>query len=56
MFRAYKKYWMGYVDFTGRSTRSDYWLAVLANRPKKPHEELDGLFSNLTLAINIELG
>ncbi|MBS6732791.1 MAG: DUF805 domain-containing protein [Streptococcus salivarius] len=31
MFRAYKKYWMGYVDFTGRSTRSDYWLAVLAN-------------------------
>ena len=30
MFRAYKKYWMGYVDFTGRSTRSDYWLAVLA--------------------------
>jgi membrane protein len=22
---------MGYVDFTGRSTRSDYWLAVLAN-------------------------
>ncbi len=31
MFKAYKKYWMGYVDFTGRSTRSDYWLAVLAN-------------------------
>lgn len=31
IFRAYKKYWMGYVDFTGRSTRSDYWLAVLAN-------------------------
>ena len=31
MFRAYKKYWMGYVDFTGRSSRSDYWLAVLAN-------------------------
>lgn len=31
MFRAYKKYCMGYVDFTGRSTRSDYWLAVLAN-------------------------
>ena len=22
---------MGYVDFTGRSSRSDYWLAVLAN-------------------------
>lgn len=31
IFRAYKKYWMGYVDFTGCSTRSDYWLAVLAN-------------------------
>ena len=31
MFRAYKKYWMGYVDFTGRPTRSEYWLAVLAN-------------------------
>ena len=31
MFRAYKKYWKGYVDFTGRSSRSDYWLAVLAN-------------------------
>ena len=31
IFRAYKKYWMGYVDFTGRSTRSEYWLAVLAN-------------------------
>ena len=31
MFKAYKKYWMGYFDFTGRSTRSDYWLAVLAN-------------------------
>ena len=31
MFRAYKKYWMGYADFTGCSSRSDYWLAVLAN-------------------------
>lgn len=31
MFRAYKKYWVGYVDFKGRSSRSDYWLAVLAN-------------------------
>ena len=31
MFKAYKKYWMGYFDFTGRSSRSDYWLAVLAN-------------------------
>lgn len=31
MFKAYKKYWMGYVDFTGRPSRSDYWLVVLAN-------------------------
>ena len=31
LFRADKKYWMGYGDFTGRSSRSDYWLAVLAN-------------------------
>ena len=31
MFKAYKKYWMGYFDFTGRSRRSDYWLVVLAN-------------------------
>lgn len=30
MFRAYKKYWVGYVDFKGRSSRSDYWLNVLA--------------------------
>ena len=56
MIEAYKKFWKGYVDFKGRSSRSDYWLAVLANRPKKPHEELFCLFSNLSLAINIELG
>ena len=31
MFKAYKKYWMGSFDFTGRSSRSDYWLVVLAN-------------------------
>ena len=31
MFKAYKKYWMGYFAFTGRSSRSDYWLVVLAN-------------------------
>lgn len=31
MIEAYKKFWKGYVDFTGRSTRSDYWFAVLAN-------------------------
>ena len=30
MLKAYKKYWMGYIDFTGRSTRSDYWFNVLA--------------------------
>ena len=31
MIEAYKKFWKGYVDFTGRSTRSDYWFAYLAN-------------------------
>ena len=31
MIEAYKKFWKGYVDFKGRSTRSDYWLAVLSN-------------------------
>lgn len=31
MIEAYKKFWKGYVDFKGRSSRSDYWLAVLAN-------------------------
>ena len=31
MLSAYAKFWKGYVDFTGRSTRSEYWLAVLAN-------------------------
>ena len=30
MIEAYQKFWKGYVDFTGRSTRSDYWLNVLA--------------------------
>ena len=30
MIEAYKKIWKGYVDFKGRSTRSDYWLNVLA--------------------------
>ena len=27
MIEAYKKFWKGYVDFTGRSTPSDYWFA-----------------------------
>ena len=31
MFKAYKKYWKGYVDFTGRSSCSDYWFAYLVN-------------------------
>ena len=30
MIEAYKKFCKGYVDFKGRSTRSDYWLNVLA--------------------------
>ena len=31
MIEAYKKFWKGYVDFEGRSTRTDYWFAYLAN-------------------------
>ena len=30
MIEAYTKFWKDYVDFKGRSTRSDYWLNVLA--------------------------
>lgn len=31
MIEAYKKFWKGYVDFEGRSTRSDYWSVYLVN-------------------------
>lgn len=31
MIEAYKKFWKGYVDFTGRSTPSDYWFAYSAH-------------------------
>lgn len=31
MLKAYKRYWQGYVDFSGVTSRKDYWLAVLAN-------------------------
>ena len=31
MIEAYKKFWKGYVDFEGRSTRSDYWVVYLVN-------------------------
>lgn len=31
MIEAYKKFWKGYVDFTGCSTRSDYWFAYSAH-------------------------
>ena len=31
MIEAYKKFWEGYVDFEGRSKRSDYWFAYLVN-------------------------
>ena len=31
MIEAYKKFWKGYVDFEGRSTRSDYWFVCLVN-------------------------
>ena len=31
MIDAYKKLWTKSFDFRGRSTRHDYWWAVLAN-------------------------
>ena len=31
MIEAYKKFWKNYVNFKGRSTRSDYWYALLAH-------------------------
>ena len=31
MIEAYKKFWKGYVDFTGRSTSSDYWFTFSAH-------------------------
>lgn len=31
MIEAYKKFWKGYDDFTGRSTSSDYWFAYSAH-------------------------
>ena len=31
MFTAYKKFWTNYVNFTGRTSRSDYWWAALCN-------------------------
>ena len=31
MINAYKNFFKGYVDFSGRSTRSDYWWVWLGN-------------------------
>jgi len=31
MIEAYKKFFRNYTNFSGRSTRSDYWWVVLAN-------------------------
>jgi len=31
MINAYKSFFKGYVDFEGRSTRSDYWWVCLGN-------------------------
>ncbi len=31
MIDSYKRFWSKGFDFEGRSTRSDYWFAVLAN-------------------------
>lgn len=31
MWTAYKRFWQRYVDFQGKSTRSDYWWVQLVN-------------------------
>lgn len=31
MIEAYKEYWKGYIDFTGRTSVGGYWWAVLAH-------------------------
>ena len=31
MINAYKNFFKGYAEFTGRSTRSDYWWVWLGN-------------------------
>ena len=31
MLEAYKNFWLGYLDFYGRTKRSDYWWVVLIN-------------------------
>ncbi|NLZ36501.1 MAG: DUF805 domain-containing protein [Clostridiales bacterium] len=31
MIKAYRDYWMGYIDFKGRTNVAGYWFAVLAN-------------------------
>ena len=31
MIKAYRDYWMGYIDFKGRTSVAGYWYAVLAN-------------------------
>lgn len=31
LIEAYKKFWLNYANFSGRTRRSDYWFYVLAN-------------------------
>ncbi len=31
MIDAYKRFWNNYINFSGRSTRSDYWYVCLIN-------------------------
>jgi uncharacterized membrane protein YhaH (DUF805 family) len=31
MIEAYKKYWVNIFNFSGRTTRRDYWLTILMN-------------------------
>ena len=42
----YKKFWRNYTNFSGRSTRKDFWMAVLFNM----------VASMILSAISIKLG
>ncbi len=50
----YKKFWKNYTNFSGRSTRRDYWLVVLINMVVSGilsyiSPALGGIYSLLTL-------
>lgn len=50
----YKKFWTNYTNFSGRSTRRDYWIAALINFVISGilsyiSKTLGGIFSLITL-------